>query len=626
LVKYTIPYFKKNSKVECLVSSRYLVCAKESLDNALQYQNIIQINKLKIIQKADEICSHIFDLLGSGPVDVNRNAGAAHSGYKEIDWHKDFKNGYRWNNKIIYYKIQFGEKKGVDIKVAWELSLFQHLTLLGQAYSFTGNKKYANEFKNQIEDWIKDNPVGYGINWNCSMEIAIRIANWLTAMEFFTEDTAFSESFLDKFYTSIHEQAKFIFAHQEHSGLHTNNHYIANLAGLFFTAVYCPFYPESKKWRNFSIRELTKEITKQVYDDGCCFEGSTSYHRLSYEMFFYCFLLGTRAGIHFPETYEKKLKDMVSSTLFILKPDGTVPQIGDNDNGRFLVFCDRPVLEHKYMVPLAAVLFKESEFRIPQIECSEEVFWLFGSNGLFAYERMPFRTEPRRSKSFRNAGWHVLRDGMDEYCFVSCGQNGQNGNGGHSHNDKLSIELMTKGRTIFTDPGTFAYTADSFERNRYRSTEYHNTVKITGFEQNDLSHQLFRLPDRVKIAYAHLVDTDHAIAFTGKIRYAGMEHKRVIFFNKNRREWMIWDTLAGFVPFTGKLIFHLSPEMTSDGYSIYAKDTNEKIAHIKTSGFSFTTEEYDYSPEYGKKIKAKRLISSMLAVNGEGTFLTSITY
>jgi len=86
-----------------------------------------------------------------------------------IDWHCDFKSGYMWSPKTFYRNIRYGQIEGVDVKVPWELSRFQHLNILGQAYILTKNKKYAEEFANQISDWIDNNPIGFGVNWKCTM-------------------------------------------------------------------------------------------------------------------------------------------------------------------------------------------------------------------------------------------------------------------------------------------------------------------------------------------------------------------------------------------------------------------------------------------------------------------------
>ncbi|MCF7811928.1 hypothetical protein K9N50_13190, partial [bacterium] len=42
--------------------------------------------------------------------------------YTPIDWHLDFKSGYRWSEKTWCKDIKFGHKLGVDIKVPRELA------------------------------------------------------------------------------------------------------------------------------------------------------------------------------------------------------------------------------------------------------------------------------------------------------------------------------------------------------------------------------------------------------------------------------------------------------------------------------------------------------------------------
>lgn len=56
---------------------------------------------------------------------------------------------------------------------------------------------------------------------------------------------------------------------------------------------------------------------------------------------------------------------------------------------------------------------------------------------------------------------------------------------GHSHNDKLSFELIVNGENIVTDPGTYVYTPFPVIRDKFRSTKSHNTIIVSNREQND---------------------------------------------------------------------------------------------------------------------------------------------
>ena len=75
----------------------------------------------------------------------------------------------------------------------------------------------------------------------------------------------------------------------------------------------------------------------QVREDGCGHEASIPYHRLVSELF----VCGTQAGesLHpgaFPAWYRERLDRMLDFTAAYTRPDGLAPQIGDNDDGRFL--------------------------------------------------------------------------------------------------------------------------------------------------------------------------------------------------------------------------------------------------------------------------------------------------
>ena len=617
---YRFLYSKPKLEINC-TQKRYLVCGGSDqgyIGNT--FRELFPDKVQPKIAEANLICKHIFDLLGSGPKKLTPEAER----YRPIEWHSDFKSGYRWNPKTFYRNIRYGHVEGVDVKIPWELSRFQHLNKLGQAYILTRDRKYSEEFVNQITDWIKNNPVGFGVNWYYAMDVAIRAVNWLVSMEYFYKNDNIPEDFIEKFYSSIYQHGKFIRSHLEYSSQLTMNHYIANIVGLFFISVYCPFFKKSKEWQGFALRELSKEIEKQVYSDGCSFEASTSYHGLVLEMLFLAKLLGDRAGIIFPKVYRNRLRKMFEFSLYCVKPNGMIPQIGDNDSGRFLVFSKRPILEHKYLLNLAAIYYEDSRFKVSKFDFYEESFWVFGNKGKELYDNLPVRKQPIVPKSFPDAGWFTIRRNND-YCFISCGSNGQNGKGGHAHNDKLSFELMLYGQDIIVDPGTYVYTSHPKERNKFRSTKYHNTITFNGYEQNEISaNAIFSLPDRVKIASAALTETDENITFQGGIRYLDLTHKRRIRLDKDSCTWTIADCISSGKMVNARLTLHLSPEVLFDKGSIFSKTTNKRIASIEIPGHSIEKSKYDYSPEYGVKVRAECLVVNISSINSVKTINTYI--
>lgn len=337
----------------------------------------------EVIKDADEICAHAFDLLGSGKRKVDTQGG-------KIDWHKDFKSGMNWDPGIFYTDTTIIKGKGSDIKVPWELSRFQHLPTLGKAYWLTHNKKYAREFVNEINDWIERNPPQYGVNWTNTMEIAIRAVNWIWGYYFFKDSAEVSDDFLLKFLKSLLIHGKHIMGNLERSWRGINsNHYLSDIVGLVYLGVMFPEFKEARKWREFGIKELVNGMKKQVYSDGVDFEGSISYHRLVTELFLSATLLCLKNGIPFPEWYINRLERMLEFVLYYTKPDGTAPQIGDNDDGRLHILSNYGnwnKLDHRYLLSVGAVMFKRQDFKDAAGEFHEEAFWLVGAEGLNIYK------------------------------------------------------------------------------------------------------------------------------------------------------------------------------------------------------------------------------------------------
>ncbi|MBT3261244.1 alginate lyase family protein [bacterium] len=86
--------------------------------------------------------------------------------------------------------------------------------------------------------------------------------------------------------------------------------------------------------------------------------------------------------------------------------------------------------------------------------------------------------------SYSDTGIYIFKSDRI-HMTISAGPNGQNGNGGHAHNDKLSFELNIDGEDLFVDPGTYLYTPLPERRNEFRSVKVHNTLVVADEEQND---------------------------------------------------------------------------------------------------------------------------------------------
>ncbi len=487
---------------------------------------------------------------------------AARSDYELLDWFIDFKSGYRWNEKLWHQRVPTGHVLGADVKVPWELSRFQHLTVLGQAYRLTNDSKYAYEFAHQISDWISSNPQSRGLNWARAMEVALRAMNWIFSAHFFMAVPELREKFWKELLKSLNQHGEFIMRHLEisrdqHGNRLTANHYLANIAGLVLLGVLFQEAPAGKLWLEFGVRELRAEMESQVYADGVHFEASTHYHQLAAELFLCATFAASRAGLRFTQAYLDRLDKMIEFMIHATKPDGSRPLLGDNDASSLPIFkttfntsnCS-PSGCHSEGSLLSRLLNAPAGF----ISSAEK-----------DSSRMTRTGEERlESKAFPEAGVYILRQ-RDDYMIVDCGACGQNGNGGHAHNDTLSFELTARGVNFIVDPGTFTYTASAELRNQFRSTAFHNTVVVDHQEMNEIpSGVLFCLkeakpPQVLKFETAPSHDYLEAQHF-GYCRLADpVVHERQILFNKADRFWVIKDLLLGHAVHEYELRFHFAP-------------------------------------------------------------------
>ena len=533
---------------------------------------------------------HKFDLLGSGWVKNSYDSAAlglegykydmnvaapvnAPEGYEPIDWQKDFKSGFRWDEKKWYKDQRIAHKPGSDIKVPWELARLQHLPQLAIFAAADPSLKERNlkEFKNQILDFIRNNPPRMGVNWTCTMDVGIRVANMLAAYDMFCQmdgEEILDADFKQTFSNSVYEHALHIVNNLEYSPHLTSNHYLSDIVGLLFACAYLNGDGEIDAWLAFALQEIISEMKKEFYEDGGNFESSTSYHRLSGELMAYAaaLILGLKSEkisslknydaklwrkkpkllppkeqefkilngqIALPQWFVDRLYKIGRFTADITKPNGEVPQFGDNDSGRFFkfspngeflsneqaaqkylnlsgfaggeAFWDENILNHSALISCMGGIFNDEIFKNGfcfersfirslagcTLQASDKTYKNQVASGV-KFSELPHRKKMEfkiaSSQEIKNifypdSGIFIFKS--DKFYLAVCATPlGQNGHGGHTHNDKLGYELWIEGCDIARDPGTYLYTPLPDRRNEFRSVKAHNAPIVGDLEQN----------------------------------------------------------------------------------------------------------------------------------------------
>ena len=571
---------------------------------------------------ASDAVDHRFDLLGSGPVQVDYNLSApgvegnryamapgplaskeqrlrmelllpgSSLDYSPIDWHTDFKSGYRWNPEAWYLDLRYGNRSGMDVKVPWDLSRLQHVGALGLVYRLDPGgpegARAASEFRSQVVDWIAANPLRRGVNWLCTMDVAIRAVNWLIGLALFEDAPELTPEFRWLIAKSLYAHALHIESNLEYSATSAGNHYLANVVGLLCIAAALPALPESDRWLLWGIQEMVSEMRRQVLPDGADFEGSTGYHFLVAEMFY----LGTAVVLKiplerrerlcevgaarmphptapplrpyseqevnagcpefFPDWYLDRLLAMAEYGADLVKPNGLIPLVGDHDSGRMYKLSPslRPAPgggyeeEHRDYRRLAALggrLFDradlaslETPFRVDTELILAEIDaapiaaaatrWRAGDQDP-TLRRYGMADQPTGALSaYPCAGIFIARTSRI-YMAVTCGRVPTGGSGGHYHNDLLSFELNWDGMDFVVDGGSYLYTPAPEHRNAFRSVQAHSTVAVEGTEQRIWPASPKHLFSVLEDATVKVLEARPGL-ISSECRYGGIRHER----------------------------------------------------------------------------------------------------
>jgi hypothetical protein len=463
----------------------------------------------------------------------------------DIDWLADPFTGKRWpQDHFTIIEVACGD--GSDARVAWELNRLHHFTSLGRTYLLTGDERYAEEFLRQLASWNAQNPPGFGINWANAMEAAIRAANIIAATEMFRLSPLMTDERVALILKMLVSHGRFIRANLEYSFRAPSNHYLSDLLGLFVIGATMPDIRESRRWLRFSARRLLKELMRQVLPDGVSYEGSTAYHRLVLEIFALMFSMREATKINFPLAHRNRLRAMFRFTKSYIKPDGTAPIVGDSDDGRLIRFTERPATDHTYLLSIGATLLEDDEFKTSD-SIDEEAVWWAGERGVERFDALPKSGGAAGSRAFRESQIFIEREGA-AYAIIDCGDHGIGGRGSHAHSDALSVEVFAYGQTFLRDPGTFVYTGDPRMRNLFRSTAYHNTVRVDGRDISRIREdRLFALGENVKPKVNRWKSDEDQDLLDAQIDYADLPltHRRQVVFDKQDLFWVVKDIFTG---------------------------------------------------------------------------------
>jgi hypothetical protein len=503
-----------------------------------------------IQEQANQICLHRFALLGYENLDYG----------PVIDWHADLVNGKRSPRKV-WYKVPYLNFEEVgDHKVIWELNRHQHLVVLAKAYCLTGEQRYVQELCAQWYHWNKENPYAIGINWSSTLEVAFRTLSWLWVHELLKDCAEVPSGFPSDLLVGLAQHGRYISQYLS-TFFSPNTHLMGEALALFFVGTLCPQIRSASDWAKLGWDILIKESERQVQADAIYFEQSVYYHVYALDMFLHARILAERNARPIPAAFDRKMEQMAEA-LAILGQSGTPPRIGDDDGGR--LFDPRRNSAAHLCDPLstAAVLYGRADFKAVSSGLREETLWLLGVEGATKFAKLPLVNPKLTSRGFESSGFYVMASDTPRMQLVA--RAGPMGalRAGHSHCDLLSLNLSINDQEILGDPGTYKYVSGSDDRDAFRGTSAHNTLRIDGRDQAESDDSFSWVsPPAARVRYWVTGQTVDVLAaeHSGYRRLASpATHRRWVVHLKNQF-WFVRDEVDGEGRHLLETYWHLAP-------------------------------------------------------------------
>lgn len=412
--------------------------------------------------------------------------------------------------RIPSWKISFRHTANVygDVKKIWNLNKHAQWIILACCDQDEATADDIQFLFGQWTDWMRDNPLGIGINWTSELEAAERAINWIICLCMFRKRLEQNGEAINNIARGLLEHGVFL---EKRMTVWSYNHCIGESTALLMLANLFSGYSFAKKWKEFATSNLIRKTNAMVSDDGYYREKSPHYSLLVAQYLALAILLLEPAD---GKILREKNLSLINELRRITNRDGKLPNLGDNDNACILNYKFSEymnVIDH----PLFKLLEPKSAELSPIIKKRES-----------------------HKSSFHIA---VLRSGLYEAALNLDNVPISANVAPHIHDDVLHVSLWYNGSPVIIDSGTFCYSADKTKRLWYRSAAAHNRPRSSCIPES-VQSGFFRWKTIVRGVDFDFLTNDGFSVAGGKINRG--ELMRYVFLNTSY--CLIFDRIPQF--------------------------------------------------------------------------------
>ncbi|WP_233008891.1 heparinase II/III family protein [Rheinheimera faecalis] len=448
------------------------------------------------------------------------------------DWHTSYLPPFSSAPEGIIWRDALNALDGLDPKFVWELSRFGWAPQWALAALDTGDLRSVNRLNTWLDDWIRNNPPYFGVNWACGQESAIRVMHLVITAMILDEIKKPSEVF--QWYLQISGER--IYPTIGYAIGQDNNHGSAEACALYIIGLLGIHlgWRNSRKYYNKGRKLLEDRVRKLILADGSSCQYSINYHRANLETF--CIAELVRRNFDdtvFSRSYTEKMVFGAKWIFHLADPHtGSVPNVGANDGSHLNNVFNEDYRDFRSTVSLTARLFDRACAYSADIYCDKRASLFKLADHADTIWPMP------GSRTFTAGGYHVLLAEGASLVFDY-----PNFNFRPSQADALNIDFNVGNIKLFSDAGSFSYIGADSEL--FASCRSHNTIEFDETEpMPKLSRFLFGQWLVCSEVLDVVVDESSQRAYAFYKTYFGAMHRRTVQLSTYRLE--ITDQIEGF--------------------------------------------------------------------------------
>lgn len=400
-------------------------------------------------------------------------------------------NPVKWHENIYDYD-----------EYSYQLNRMDHWRTMAEAYSFTGEDRFARKIAEEFLAWVEDCPsqplykasgelavedfdgckCNQGI-WR-SLEVGIRMyRTWPHIIHHLIESRYIDEAFLETYLTSVYQHAQILYLvtpllwpNADH------NHYLMENNGLLYLSCMFPEFKEAEVWKKHALHEMERSINAQVTSGGGQIEGCTSYHNGCSYWFILPLLLSEKYNFSVSDSYQERLKLMAAYSTHATRPCGGNCSWGDSNTYggtlsmgavcHYLAFGDSSYMEyaHNYY-SYENLLQTVSKYVWEAPDLAHLQGELTRIKDVKTLPQLPTVSWQKELKQvFMRTDWST--DAL--YLMFACRTPVQNM---HAHIDPAGFEFCAYGKLLLGDPAIYYYKDDENRRN-LKSAHWHNCLTL----------------------------------------------------------------------------------------------------------------------------------------------------